>query len=357
MLLEELKRFFSKLESRLCKKILWVVEAMMKSGSANTSQIALSLSEIKQTSYKTSDMSLYRLLSCEKFKVSELIFRSYIKMVFAMLKKVGKLKKGDRVYIQIDFTSDRDDFLILVASVVYFNKAIPLYFAIRKYPKKKGQYDHKKMEGAFIRALRHYLSEQYTYVIVADRGFGNKRFIELCEESGFGYLIRLEPNLKITHQGQTGIMSKQLRRNGTFTVEILTWQKTIQLFRNHQRGQVWYLVSNLNLSHQEGVSNYAQRFRIEKLFQDLKSSGFDLENSKVTKHNRFKRLLFLCCLAYSLMLLLGNWIDKEQPTFKKKLTNIYRPFHSLFQLARRAFSSYSTDASLFLKRLIYRLSL
>lgn len=290
---------------------------MMKSGSANTSQIALALSQIKQTSYKTSDMSLYRLLSNEKFKVSELIFRSYIKMVFAMLKEGVQLKTGDKVYVQIDFTSDRDDFLILVASVLYFNKAIPLYFAMRKYPKKKGQYDHKKMEGAFIRALRHYLSEQYHYVIIADRGFGNKRFIELCEESRFDYLIRLEPNLKIAYQEQTGIMSKQLRRSGTFVVEILTWQKTVKLFRNHQRGQVWYLVSNLNLSHQEGVTRYAQRFRIEKVFQDLKSGGFDLENSKITKHNRFKRLLFLCCLAYSLMLLLGNWIDKQLPSLKK----------------------------------------
>ena len=52
-------------------------------------------------------------------------------------------------------------------------------------------------------------------------------------------------------------------------------------------------------------------FVLIRLFQDLKSSGFDLENSKINKHNRFKRLLFLCCLAYNLMLLLGNWIDKK----------------------------------------------
>jgi hypothetical protein len=60
------------------------------------------------------------------------------------------------------------------------------------------------MELAFIstssmhrmRALKHNLSNQYHYIVLADRGFGNKRFIKLCETMGFDYLIRLEPNLK-----------------------------------------------------------------------------------------------------------------------------------------------------------------
>ena len=111
-------------------------------------------------------------------------------------------------------------------------------------------------------------------------------------------------------------MSKQLRRSGSYLVEIITWEKTVKVYKNKQQGQEWYIVSNLELSHQEGVANYAKRFRIEKLFQDLKSSGFNLEKSKIIKYDRFKRLLFICCLAYSLMLLLGNWIDKEL-TIKK----------------------------------------
>jgi len=53
-------------------------------------------------------------------------------------------KGGDKVYLQIDFTSERDNFLILVASVLFSGKAIPLYFSMRNYPKKKGQYNQKK---------------------------------------------------------------------------------------------------------------------------------------------------------------------------------------------------------------------
>ncbi len=42
-----------------------------------------------------------------------------------------------------------------------------------------------KMEEAFIKGLRHVLSKKYSYVIVADRGFGNNRFANLCKENNF----------------------------------------------------------------------------------------------------------------------------------------------------------------------------
>jgi hypothetical protein len=132
----------------------------MRSCSANTSQIALALSQLKKTSFKASDMAIYRLLSNTRFEIGDTLFRSYIKLIFALLEKRTKLKKSGKVYLQIDFTSERDHFLISVASVLFSGKTIPL---IRNYPKKKGQYDQKKMELAFMRALKHYLSNQYHY--------------------------------------------------------------------------------------------------------------------------------------------------------------------------------------------------
>ena len=318
MRLEGLLKYFSNIEKKLSKNILLIVEAMMKSVSSNTAQIALALSQLEQKSYKASDMQVYRLLSTDKFKVGKVLFRIYIKMIFVLLGERRKLEKGDRIYIQLDFTSERDNFLILMASVLISNKAIPLYFSMRNYPKKKGQYNQKKMEAAFIQALRSYLSRQYRYVLLADRGFGNERFIELCEAAGFDYLIRVEPNLKMSYGAQTGIMSKVLKRNGKFSVDILAWNKTVTLVRNKIKKSVWFIVTNLTLiNQQEGIEGYARRFAIEKIFQNLKSSGFNLEHSKITDYARFKRLLFLCCLAYSLLFLLGDVVAEKYPDLKK----------------------------------------
>lgn len=356
MLLEGLKQYFSKLEETLCRNILWTVTAMLKSGSANTSKIALALSQLKGISFKAGDMAVYRLLSNPVFKVGRKLLRCYVKLIFTLLQERTELKKGDTVHLQIDFTSERDNFQILVASVLLRDKAIPLYFSMRRYPKKKGQYDQKKMEKAFIEALKHDLSKQYHYVIVADRGFGHKRVIELCESVGFEYLIRVEPNSKIKHGNQEGIMSKVITENGKFEVKILSWGKTVTLLRNEEKGQVWYLATSLKEADlAEGIKNYRKRFRIEKVFQDLKSSGFGLEETKIKSYSRFKRMFFLCCLAYSLMVLQGDSLDQEQAEWKKKLTSGNKKVHSVFQLARRYIEYYTEEFNRTIKELIDRL--
>ena len=56
------------------------------------------------------------------------------------------------------------------------------------------------MEQAFVRSLRHILSKKYHYVIVADRGFGNQRFIHLCKANHFDTIIRLKDNLLLKKQ-------------------------------------------------------------------------------------------------------------------------------------------------------------
>ena len=341
MQLEGLMKYFSIMGDILSKNMMLVLKAMMKSVTANTAQITLALSQQEKKNYKASEMQVYRLLSNQNFKIGKNLFRGYIKAIFALLIERGKLKEGDRVYIQVDFTSERDNFLILAASILISNKAIPLYFSMRIYPKKKGQYNQKKMESAFIQALRSYLPKHYRYVLLADRGFGNDRFITLCQEAGFDYIIRLEPNLKISYKAQTGIMSNILKKNGKFSVDILSWNRTVTVVRNKIKKSVWFLATNLDLVNpQEGISGYAQRFAIEKFFQDLKSSGFNLEHSKIRDYARFKRLLFLCCFAYSLLILLGDIVSEKYPQIKKKLTSPYKSVYSLFQLAKRLITFY-----------------
>jgi hypothetical protein len=104
--------------------------------------------------------------------------------------------------------------------------------------------------------------------------------------------IRLEPNLKINYKGQTGIMSDLLNQDEKYEVEILSWDEKVVLFRNQQQGKVWFIVTKLTgMEQEEGIKRYATRFCIEKIFQNLKSSGSDLEETK--KYSRFKRLFLL----------------------------------------------------------------
>jgi hypothetical protein len=72
-------------------------------------------------------------------------------MIFALLTEQDLINPEEKVYIQIDFTSNEDNFLILCASIIVNNRSVPLYFTMRNYPTRQGQYDHKKMEQALSR--------------------------------------------------------------------------------------------------------------------------------------------------------------------------------------------------------------
>lgn len=319
MLQNILEPFFGKLGAGFCKSFASVLAGILHVCSASTGEIARGMSRLNNKPFNTNDKAISYLLSNSKFQIDDKFWRCHLNMVFAMLREQGTIQKGDKIYIQVDFTSDTTDFLILTASVIHNNRAIPLYFSMRNYPKNKNSYDHKKMELAFLKGLQHALSQKYRYVIVADRGFGNERFINNCEACGFEYLLRLEPNMNITCNDKIGIMKQIIIEQGKFSINVKKWDKDITLYHNEQQGKRWYLASNINeLNHDQAINIYRNRFKIEKCFQDLKSSGFDIESSKIKKYDRFKRLLTLCCIASALMLVVGSFVDAHRPALKKR---------------------------------------
>ena len=137
-----------------------VAEAIIRSGSAITSTIARDMGLRNKKTFSANIKSISRLLNDGNFQVNDSFFRKLIKIVFHSMNKENLLKKGDNLQINVDFTSSTDDFLILVASVKFHDRAIPLYFSTRIYAKRKGQYNQIKMKKAFINELRHLLPKK-----------------------------------------------------------------------------------------------------------------------------------------------------------------------------------------------------
>ena len=67
----------------------------------------------------------------KKFQVDDNLWRCYTNSIFNMLREQKEIQgKGDQININIDFASDRDDFLILCATVMLGDSAVPLYFSM-----------------------------------------------------------------------------------------------------------------------------------------------------------------------------------------------------------------------------------
>lgn len=342
-----LKKYFSNLGLALSKSFTRYTSGVISAGSFSTHEIARHVSKATGKDFNTSEKGLNYLLSNKRFQIDDHYWRQHINMVFDLLTEQDLISQDEKVYIQVDFTSNEDNFLILTASVIVNNRSVPLYFTMRNYPKRKYQYNHKKMEHAFIKGLKHVLSKKYSYVIVADQGFGHDRIINYCEEEGFEYLIRFYPNLKVQWDDQEGIIKDICTNDGTYTARFISWEKDMVFHHTSNAKGSWYLLSNIKgIDHNQAESIYQDRFKIEKCFQDLKSSGFDMEKSKIRKYSNYKKLLAMAMVAHVLLVMLGHVIVVKLPSFLKNSALMADAILACFLLEKRLIPYLQNDNSI-----------
>lgn len=111
MLQNIMSPYFGKLGHGFTKSLSSVLSGMLHSCSSSTGEIARAMSRLNNKSFNTNDKAIAYLLSNNKFQVDDRFWRCHFNMVFTMLEEQKTIKKGDKIYIQVDFTSDSRDFL------------------------------------------------------------------------------------------------------------------------------------------------------------------------------------------------------------------------------------------------------
>lgn len=153
-ILEAIECNFSNQYKKIRENIALTAYSIIRCQKVNTAEIARHMNEVNGLDFKANDMKVYRLLSSKNFQVDDRLWRGYIRLFFKLINKIGFDKK-EPLFINVDYTTDTDDFSILCASMRFQGQSIPLYFSLRKYQKRAGMHDQKKREEAFFRALRH----------------------------------------------------------------------------------------------------------------------------------------------------------------------------------------------------------
>ena len=323
--MEIIERYFSKLGRTLCQGIQDVTLGILRSKSSSAGQISQDIALRKSINFKSGYMFVYRLLKDIKFQINDSFWRCHINMLSTLLEEKHDLKQGDNIQINVDYTTINNDFLILAASINVGNeKDISIYFSMRKYPKRKNQMNQKKMELAFFKGLKHALSKKYKYTIVADIGFSHLRIMEICEELGFDYVFRINGNLNIKRdEGNIEKLQDFQGGNEFFEADVVSWNKRLKFTVRTMNNSTWYIVSNLENTNVGEI--YEKRFKIEKMFQDYKSYGYDIEKTKIKKYDRMKRLMYLITLAHALSVLLGSFVKscKKNSANHWELVTVY----------------------------------
>ena len=138
-----LQNAFSNQYKKVKENIALMVAAVLKCNRVNTATIARQMSFMNGLSFDANDKKIRRFLQSKRFQVDDKMWRRYIKLLFQLIKNNQPYQA--EWTINVDYTSDKNKFSILVASIVIGKESIPIYFSMRKYATRSGTHDQKKV--------------------------------------------------------------------------------------------------------------------------------------------------------------------------------------------------------------------
>lgn len=225
--------------------------------------------------------------------------------------------------------------MTLMVAVIYKKRAIPLAWLV--YKGKKGHTTAERHIEA-LELVHPLLPEEAQVTLLGDAEYDTVEMLSwLQAETSWDFVVRTEPRILLT-KGEAQFSIRQLLagRNSRTWVNAVSF--TQQLFGPVTAVAWWeaayekpiYLISSWAHPH-EICRAYAKRFKLETLFSDQKSRGFQIHKSHLSDPKRLARLLLASCLAYSWLVYLGVEIEQDESR-RRLIDRPNRTDKSLFRL-------------------------
>lgn len=250
-----------------------------------------------------------------------------------------------RLRIQIDRVMIKRRFNVLVVSVYYRRRAIPIVWKVLSHNGNSCELDWWEL----FAVLEAILPVSTSIVLLGDREFGTVGMMRLLDRKGWDYCLRVK-GTNVIYMPRVGMERGyigewvELRHiapePGTqyFLTDVLytkggLYQTHFALACAPASDDPWYIATNMIPSRQT-LKEYGRRFGCEELFSDMKKRGFNWEDTLLRHPDRLSRLLLAIALLTIWMLALGREACVSG-AIDELLCRSHRRRYSLFQLGRR----------------------
>ena len=182
---------------------------------------------------------------------------------------------------------------ILMVSLVFNNRAIPLYFELIDHV---GNSDLQYQQSILSRVLS--FLKQYTVIVLGDREFCSVELARWLTLQGNVYFcLRLKKNtyIQVEKDNWTTLNKLGLRPGMSFYYQGVKVTKTkgfqpvniVGKWKRKYQGvtakEGWFILTNFEKLEQ-AISAYKRRMGIEEMFRDFKMGGYKVESSKLSGH-------------------------------------------------------------------------
>lgn len=285
--------------------------------------------EIGNTGKEESKIKQLKRWLCNERIKFEVYFQPFIQSLLQSL-------STQTLVLVIDGSTVGRECVTLMVSVVYKKRSLPLVWVTRKG--KKGHFP-ENIHVELIEAVQELIPAGTDVVVLGDGEFDGTDWLSTINGFGWNYVCQTAKNSVFYEEDENfNIHNICPERDGCtaisdlhFTEErygpvtaVAWWGKTYK--------KPIYLVTSFDTAG-EACFYYRKRFRIETLFSDYKSRGFNLHKSHLSDPQRIARLMIAASLAYIWLVYLGEYA--MQTTWHKIVHRTDRCDLSLFLLGGR----------------------
>jgi hypothetical protein len=226
--------------------------------------------------------------------------------------------KDRRIYLILDFTTKKNEFLIAMVSLLWGKRTIPLGWTIG-LANTKGV-SRRALSQQAVRQVAPWVPKGKTVVFIADREFRSTAWRRLLKkELGWHFVIRLtagRTNVYLPDGSKFLLQNLKVEKgeahywSGVYLTIAKDGPYQLAAVWVEEADEPWLVVSDLD-DPKLLTDIYAKRWGIESTFRDMKSYGFGLEASRIEDIERFNRLLLALALAYGWAVRVGQWLDQS----------------------------------------------
>ena len=266
-----------------------------------------------------------------------------------------------RAVVQVDETKIADRWAIMMVSLAFERRAIPLVWRCYRANSKQdypAQGQVLMIWGLLARVLA-VLPADSRPVIQMDRGLAHSSaMIKALKNLKVDFLIRVKGNATFTLKNGRKCLLRELVCPGksiTYHGFLFSNQKqvkgTVHLIWELEQKEPWCLfTSDASIRG----SAYALRMWQEESFRDLKSGGWQWQCTYITSPDHAHRLIFVLTLAYAWMLTQGTFVLHGDADIQREVFDGRRNKYSLFRSGLRYFKRMSVhNASLVYRGLFF----
>ena len=234
-----------------------------------------------------------------------------------MPRVIRRLTRGRKrpLLVALDWTHV-GPFHTLMAAAVMRGRGVPLVWA--SYTDGQLTRSQNTFEESLLRLLVTMLPGGARVVLLADRGFGRAALANACRDLRLRYLIRIKPDVRVSHPSYTGRLDDYPVKKGMWRVlagaayradgvaklnVVIRWKHGLPA----KRDEPWFLMTDLAGNAVQLTDLYAKRMAVEELFRDGKDGryGLGLGQTQVQTTGRLDRLILILALAIILLTGLG----------------------------------------------------